>query len=137
MEMPSLNLSPEHIGALAVLLREYDNQVAVTHLDDDEVEEFGDVFRVLDADDTYTDEPLLAALTALNEDQRADVLALMRMGRGDYYIEEWDEAREMALMDIDLHTFGRQLMEEPLSCDFLEEALQMIGVSVIDVEPGA
>jgi len=67
-------------------------------------------------------------IEAMSEDERIDLVALMRLGRGDGTIEEWDDLRREAA-DGDNGRTARYLLGEPLLSDFLAEGLDAFGLT--------
>jgi len=70
-------------------------------------------------------------ISALSEDEQADLVALMRLGRGDASIEEWGDLREEASGQRDRHT-ARYLLGEPMLGDLLAQGLDEFGLSWSD-----
>lgn len=62
----------------------------------------------------------------LEPDQQASLVALMWVGRGDYDIDEWDDALETARDEATDRTVD-YLLATPLAADYLEEALAQLG----------
>jgi hypothetical protein len=83
-----------------------------------------DGFREVLADDMAdaTAEELREFIAALDEDEQADVVALMWLGRGDFGREEWHEARRLAAERQYART-TQYLLTTPLLGDYLEEGL--------------
>jgi hypothetical protein len=67
-----------------------------------------------------------AAIDDLEPDQQIEVVALMWLGRGDFALEEWDDAVEQARSAYNART-AEYLMSTPLVADYLEEALNVQG----------
>ncbi len=61
-------------------------------------------------------------LADLNGRQRAELIALMWLGRGDYEIEEWESAVDEALGDLSVRA-AEYLLAHPMVSDYLEEGL--------------
>lgn len=74
---------------------------------------------------------LASSIERLNEDEKADLVALMWLGRGDF--DAYQEARRMALERQNSQTV-RYLLGEPLLAEHLEEALTMLGYAREDFE---
>ncbi len=72
-----------------------------------------------------TETELRDAIDTLNDDEKADLIALTWLGRGDYEAQEWPEARRLAA-ERRAHT-SVYLMGIPTLCDFLEEGMSMVG----------
>jgi hypothetical protein len=71
----------------------------------------------------------------LNEDESAEILALVWLGRGDYVVGEWETIVSTALEDVDSRR-PEALLGIPLLGDYLEEGLSQLGHSCEDVELG-
>jgi hypothetical protein len=69
-------------------------------------------------------------INAMTEDEQLDLIALMRLGRGDGGIEEWDDLRREAA-EVRNRT-ARYLLGEPLASDYLAEGLSAFGLSWTD-----
>ncbi len=67
-------------------------------------------------------------LEELDPNQRAEVVALMWLGRGDYEVEDWDTAVEDALEGYSERT-AEYLLAHPMVADDLEEGLIQLGYS--------
>ena len=65
---------------------------------------------------------LVAVIDTLSVDERVDLVTLMRLGRGDGTMDEWDDLRAEAARNQDLST-AKYLLGEPLLADLLEEGL--------------
>jgi hypothetical protein len=74
-------------------------------------------------------------INALSEEEKIDLVALMRLGRGDGTIEEWDDLRREAAdeRERNRHT-ARYLLGEPLLGDYLADGLAAFGLSWVDDE---
>lgn len=72
-------------------------------------------------------------LLGLNEDELANLIALAWIGRGTYAAEELDEA--IATAKAEHGSSGvRYLLGLPLLADYLEDALDQLGLSVEEAE---
>ncbi len=87
------------------------------------------------ADDPIEQE-LRSFLAGLNEDEKADVVALVWVGRGDYDAADWAEATRMARerRETDI---GDYLLGIPNLPDLLDEGLAAFGLSCVDEKAGA
>jgi hypothetical protein len=70
-------------------------------------------------------------INGMTEDEQIDLIALMRLGRGDGGIEEWNELRRDAAEMRGRRT-ARYLLGEPLVSDYLAEGLNTFGVNWTD-----
>jgi hypothetical protein len=71
----------------------------------------------------------------LEPDQQAELVALMWLGRGDYDVDEWEEAVEQATESANERT-ADYLIGTPMLGDFLAEGLSMLGYDEGGAEPG-
>jgi hypothetical protein len=78
--------------------------------------------------DDMTLQEVRATVEDLDVRQRAELVALMWLGRGDYSLEEWDNAVDDALEDYTDRTV-EYLLAHPMVSDDLEEGLIAHGYS--------
>ena len=128
-----LTISVKKAFFIIVKAREFDEKVAPSDpnsgsnpSDDKEVD-------VLEAGDDATLEELGGALTALNEDEQLDLVALMWLGRGEF--GTFAEARQQAADMTDKH-IPSYLIGTPQLGDYLEEGLAALGISLESFEIG-
>lgn len=124
---PELVINSEDAFYILVKAREFDEQVEETDpdsgsnpTDDNAV----DVLEDEEADPTYDE--LVAAINGLNDDEQLDLIALIWLGRGDFELKEWDEARQAA-RDIGRERISRYVAGIPMVSDYLEDALGQFG----------
>jgi len=67
-------------------------------------------------------------ISAMTEDERIDLVALMRLGRGDATLEEWDDLRHEAAEGDNRRT-ASYLLGEPLVSDYLADGLDQFGLT--------
>lgn len=79
----------------------------------------------------YTFTELLEYIGEMNQRQRAELIALMWVGRGDYAIEDWESAVDDAIGDYSLRA-AQYLVTHPMAADNLEEGLIAHGYSCQD-----
>ena len=77
---------------------------------------------------------ITALINGLTEDEQVDLIALMRLGRGDGGIEEWEELRREARETRDTAA-ADYLLGEPLVSDYLAEGLNAFGIDWADAAP--
>lgn len=133
-ELPALEIPLEKLCFLIIKAREFDAKVpadddASNPSDDKEV-------AVLEEapDDAVLDE-LTAAIDGLNDDERAEVLALVWLGRGDATADGWPELLAEART---VHDWRETpyMVGIPQLGDLLEEGMSMLGRSCDDVALG-
>lgn len=77
-------------------------------------------------DPTY--EALKGTIEALDPEQQVNIVALMWIGRGDFYPTDWEEALAEA-RDRWTNRTADYLISTPLVADYLEEGLSLFGYS--------
>src|ERR1700684_1884591 len=92
--MPELAISAEKVGFLIEKTREFDVKEGSSDPDSGSNGADDNMIDVLedDGDDAVASE-ITGFINAMTEDEQIDLVALMRLGRGDGSIEEWDELR--------------------------------------------
>jgi hypothetical protein len=124
--MPSLELNPEIVQFVIDKVHEFHSREDVTFPDEEEVdvlnEDIAEQFATDFAGDPYYQE-LTTTIDDLEPDQQMMLVALMWLGRGDYALEEWDDALEFAEETYTDHT-AEYLVGTPLLADYLAEGLQ-------------
>lgn len=93
-------------------------------------------FDVLeDAPDDPVEGEIRAFISGLNEDERANLVALVWVGRGDYGPDEWDDAVALARERRDTPT-DDYLLGIPNLPDLLDEGLAAFDLSCVDEDVG-
>jgi uncharacterized protein DUF3775 len=127
--MPELSISAEKVGFLIEKMREFD--VKEGDSDPDSGSNSTDD-RMIDVLEDNGGDPVVREITgfinAMTEDEQIDLVALMRLGRGDGPIEEWDDLRRDAVEVRDKRT-ASYLLGEPLVSDYLAEGLEQFGLT--------
>jgi len=131
--MPELLISPEKVGFLIEKAREFDVKEGASDPDSGSNGADGGMTDVLE--DNGRD-PVVREITgfinALTEDEQVDLVALMRLGRGDGTIEEWRELRREAAEGRKDGPTASYLLGEPMLGDLLAEGLDAFGLSWSD-----
>ena len=130
--MPNLAISAEDVGFLIVKAREFDVKEANSDPDSGSNATDDDMIDVLEDNgcDPVASE-IAGFINSLSEEEKIDLVALMRLGRGDGTIEEWDELRREAGDGRDRNT-ASYLLGEPLVSDYLAEGLDAFGLTWTD-----
>jgi len=130
--MPELLISPEKVAFLIEKAREFD--VKEDASDPDSGSNAADDGMIDVLEDNGQD-PVVREITgfinALTEDEQIDLVALMRLGRGDGTIDEWDDLRREAADGRNGGT-ARYLLGEPMLGDLLAEGLDAFGIDWTD-----
>jgi hypothetical protein len=127
--MPELAISVEKVGFLIEKTREFDVKEAETDPDSGSNPTDDNMIDVLEDDgsDPVAQE-ISGFINAMTEDEQIDLIALMRLGRGDGSIEEWNDLRREAA-EVRGRSTSRTLLGEPLVSDYLAEGLDAFGLS--------
>jgi hypothetical protein len=129
--MPELAISTEKVGFLIEKTREFDVKEGDTDPDSGSNGADDNMIDVLeDGDDPVVSE-ITGFINAMTEDEQVDLVALMRLGRGDGTIEEWDDLRREAADGRNRRT-ASYLLGEPLISDYLAEGLDAFGLTWTD-----
>ncbi len=124
-----LNLNPDTVCELINAARTFHSQDAVALPDEPTTPESDWAARLLEP---HSDEPSFQAFKLLVDDlepdQQQQVVALLWLGRGDYSLEEWEDAIEQACADWTPDT-AAYLLAHPLLADHLREGLELHGYS--------
>jgi hypothetical protein len=130
--MPDLAISAENVAFLIVKAREFDAKEANSDPDSGSNPTDDNMIDVLEDNgcDPVASE-IAGFFNGLSEDEQIDLVALMRLGRGDATIEEWDDLRREVTDERDQRTV-RYLLGEPLLGDYLAEGLAAFGLSWVD-----
>ena len=127
--MPELAISPEKVGFLIEKTREFDVKEQASDPDSGSNGADDSMIDVLEdnGDDPVAGE-IIGFINAMTEDEQIDLVALMRLGRGDGTIEEWDDLRSEAADGRNRRT-ASYLLGEPLVSDYLAEGLDAFGLT--------
>lgn len=128
-EAPELDINPDIVCQIVARAHEFHTQEEVDF--EEEPEGPADV-AAMEALAEYSEEPayleIKSAVEDLEPDQQVALVALMWLGRGDFGIEEWDDALSQARDAWTEHT-ADYLIATPLVADYLEEGLAQFGHS--------
>jgi hypothetical protein len=130
--MPELAISPEKVGFLIQKAREFDVKEGASDPDSGSNAADDEMIDVLqdNGKDPVVRE-IVGFIDALSVDEQIDLVALMRLGRGDGTIEEWKDLRRQAAEGSNGRT-ANYLLGEPLLGDLLAEGLDQFGSSWTD-----
>ena len=130
--MPELTISSDQVAFLIEKARQFDVKDIASDTDSGSNGADDDMIDVLeDNGSDPVQKEIYGFIAALTEDEQIDLVALMRLGRGDGTIEEWDELRKDAADGRNGHT-ARYLLGEPLLGDFLAEGMDAFGIDWTD-----
>lgn len=130
--VPELSLAPDDAFAILLKAREYDVKVPQTDPDSgsNATDDMSvDALELGPQDDTRRE--LLSAIHDLNDSEQNDLIALIYLGRGDFTLDQWTEAKQEAT-NIDRKQAGKYVADIPLASDYLEEGLSQFDKSLQD-----
>lgn len=129
-----LTVNPDKVCYIIIKAREFDAKVPPEEMEDgSNPADDKDVGILEDQPDDPTEQELLDAIEALNQDELLDLVTLTWIGRGDFTAKDWDSARLEAAGMRDKH-IPSYLLETPLLGDYLMEGLSGMGYSCDVVE---
>lgn len=128
-----LEIAPEKVAHIIIKAREFDAKVepVIPGEGSGSDGEPDDVLESLPNDTTRPE--LVGFINALNDDEKAHLVALMWVGRGTFEAGELDEAVETARQE-NINSTASYLIGTPLLADYLEEGLDKLGFPVEDIE---
>jgi hypothetical protein len=130
--MPELAISTDKVAFLIEKAREFDVKEGATDLDSGSNGADDNMVDVLEDDGTDpVAQEIRGFIAAMTEEEKIDLVALMRLGRGDGSIEEWDDLRREAADGSNGRT-ASYLLGEPLLSDYLAEGLDEFGLTWAD-----
>lgn len=129
-----LSVDPEKAFYILMKAREFDEKTESSGLEEgSNPTDDKDVAVLEDNAEDATQEELMSALEALNEDEQLDLITLTWIGRGDFTVDEWNEARKQAQEITDRH-IPLYLIETPLFSEYLEDGLSQAGFDLDEYE---
>jgi hypothetical protein len=127
-----LDISGEKAAWVVVRARELEAKVQPFNADaETAAEEHGGILEDRGGDPTVRE--LVDYIRALNDDEKANLVALVWIGRGTYEPEQWAEAITRARREHGAST-ERYLLQSPLLAEHLEAGLDAIGQRPAELE---
>lgn len=134
--MPELSISSEKVCFLIVKAREFDVQDVDTELEDGANASDDRMIDVLEeSSDNPVRQEIRIFVAEMDEDEKADLIGLLRLGRGDGTMDEWPAMRAEGMREHHGNV-AAYLLGEPLLGDYLEEGLSQFGMSCAEFEIG-
>jgi hypothetical protein len=134
--MPTLSILPKKVAYLIIKAREFDVQEADSDPDSGSNPIDDGMTDVLqDHEDNPVRQEIRAFVGALDEDEKADLIALMQLGREDGTMEDWEAMRDQGLREHGGRV-AAYLLGQPQVSDFLEDGLDQLGISIAEFENG-
>jgi len=122
-----LDLNPETVEHIIDRAHQYQTRDEMREEADED--DAPDLDALGDEDVQTTEDPvyveLREAIDDLEPDQQVSLVALMWLGRGDFSVDDWDQALARAGEEWNERT-GDYLVRTPLLADYLTEGLEML-----------
>ncbi|MDZ4792631.1 MAG: DUF3775 domain-containing protein [Hyphomicrobiales bacterium] len=130
-----MDIGTDKVAFIILRARELESKVGAWDAPGDEIDDVSEtILEELPGDATRQD--VASFITALNDDEKAELVALTWLGRGEYEVEEWKAALDAARGEQTTST-QRYLLGDPLLADYLEAGLEKLGISPSEVEDDA
>ena len=130
--MPNLTITADVAFSIVLKAREFDEKVDQTDPDSaSNATDDGSIDTLEFGPHDQTRHELVSAIGDLNDDEQLDLVALIYLGRGDFTLAEWDDARQVAT-EIGRQGTPRFVVGIPLVSDYLEEGLSLFGATIQD-----
>ena len=130
--MPSLTITPDSAFAILLKARQFDAKVPQTDPDSgSNPSDDASVDALEFGPDDDTQRELTSAISDLNDDEQLDLIALVMLGRGDFTLAEWHQARQAA-RDVGRQKTPSFIAGIPLVSDYLEEGLSQFNKTIAD-----
>ena len=131
-DSPSLDIATDKLAFIIEKAREFDVKESDSDPDSgSNPSDDGGADILEDKADDPTREELAGAIRELNEDERAQLIALAWLGRGTYDLEEWDEAISTARSEHGKRA-AEYLIGLPLLGDYLEDGMAQFDEGIVD-----
>jgi len=134
--VPELSISSEKVCFLIVKAREFDAQEGSSDPDSGSNATDDRMIDVLEeGGENAVQQEIRTFIAEMDEEEKADLIGLLRLGRGDGTMEEWDDMRAEGFSE-HAGNVAAYLLGEPMLGDYLEESLSQFGFSCAEFEIG-
>jgi hypothetical protein len=123
-----MHIRQETLSSLVALAREFQakEEVCIPQDQDSPSEDWA--LQVLaDHGNDYSVGEFRSIVSDFSERQRAELVALMWLGRGDFSVEEWEQAVDEALGDFSVRA-AEYVLAHPMVSDDLQEGMIALGL---------
>jgi hypothetical protein len=131
-DSPILDISEDKLAFIIEKAREFDVKESDSDPDSgSNANDDGNADVLESKPDDATREELAGAIRELNDDERAQLIALAWLGRGTYDIDEWNEAVSTAKSEHSKRA-AEYLIGLPLLGDYLEDGMAAFDEGIVD-----
>lgn len=131
-DSPTLDIASDKLAFIIEKAREFDVKESDSDPDSgSNANDDGNADVLEDKADDSTREELVGAIRELNDDERAELVALAWLGRGTYDLDEWTEAVSTAKLEHGKRT-AEYLIGLPLLGDYLEDGMAAFDEGIVD-----
>jgi hypothetical protein len=131
-DLPELNIATDKIAFIVEKAREFDVKEADSDPDSgSNATDDGNTDVLEDKADDPARQELVSFINGMNNDEKAELVALAWIGRGTYAVGDWTDAVSTARSEHGKHT-AKYLLEMPLLGDYLEDGLAEFGEGIVD-----
>jgi hypothetical protein len=133
--VPTLDIAPEKVAFIILKAREFDAKTEP--FDEGDIETSDEQEGADGILENRANDPTLREIggfiNGLNDDEKANLVAIAWIGRGAYEPEEWDDAIATAKSERTTPT-AVYLLGDPLIADYLEEGMSALGFEMASIE---
>jgi hypothetical protein len=131
-DVPELNIATDKIAFIVEKAREFDVKEGDSDPDaGSNATDDGNTDVLEDNGEDPVREELVSFINDLNNDEKAELVALAWVGRGTFGVSDWNEAVSTARSEHGKYT-AKYLLEMPLLGDYLEDGLAEFGEGIVD-----
>jgi hypothetical protein len=124
--MPELEINPDYVRMLTLKVRALMGKEAPTFPDEGSNAIDDPLAGLQDSPDDQTRREIVKEIAGLSEHERAELVALMWLGRGDGEPEEWDALVQQAKDSREVPT-ATHLLDHPLLAEHWLDGFEMLG----------
>ena len=133
-EFPEIAIAFEKVCCVLSMARQFDAKDGVTEPDpDSNPTDDGESAVLEDHANDPVHQELVTFIHDLDIDEQIDLMTLMRLGRGDGDLADWNALRSETSSDHNSRS-TMSLLSVPLLSDYLEEAISLFGESCEDMQ---
>jgi hypothetical protein len=129
--MPTLEINPDYVRMLTLKVRALMGKEASTFPDEGSNATDEPLGGLQDSPDDQTRREIVKEIGGLSENEQAELVALMWVGRGDGEPEEWDALVQQARESREVPT-PTYLLDHPLLAEHWLDGLEILGLDPLE-----